>query len=802
MLKELNGGTDDALLGGKARGLVRLLRAGARVPRAFVLSAEHFPQNAEDVARPPPLGDDLRAALHATWDALGRRPVAVRSSGLDEDGSTHSFAGQFDTVLGVDSIGELEAAVRRCWSSAFSERAAAYRAFVGAAAPRLAIVVQEMVNPHAAGVAFTRAPGGARGELLVEAVAGLGEALVSGRAAPHRYLLPGARPDELLSTDDLRRLEAEARSLEQELAEPHDLEWAIAVDGTLWWLQARPITTSVEAGDPHLVWSNSNAGELLPDVATPMTFDLVQGIVRQLFGSFADLGVDWKRTPLIGLVGGRIYFCMNTFFALARSVPGMGSRNPAELFGGHADGIVAGLKAVKAAEHPVVRVSGLRLVGGVLRLAWRMLKQQKVEPTRQINAILLETRELAAVDVSTLDDDALLVHLDRLNGPWGRAEAFDEVIAAIAVGMIATNATMQLCRKWLEDLDGSRASALLSGLGGLDTAESGLALWRLGEALRAARLPLDSWSDVEPRLPPELRSRWDDWMRAHGHHARAELDVAQPRWRETPDLVLATLREWSSSQGLAPPAVFARAIKRREQLEADAVRQLAPPRRWLFTAVLERARRGTRLREQLKSESVRRLALSRKTLIEVGQRLVSRGALEGVDDVFFLHLEELRDAFLDRHEPRWQRTVARRRAEHRQWAPLSPPPVVVGRLDPAAALPPPVSDAPVLSGLAVSGGVVEGIARVVLRSDDETRVAPGEILVAPFTDPGWAPWFVAAAALVVDLGGMLSHGSIIAREYGIPAVVNVGYGTRRIKSGSRIRVDGFRGEVTILEEAP
>ncbi len=802
MLKELKGGTDDALLGGKAKGLARLLRAGARVPRAFVLSAEHFPQEAEDVARFPPLGDDLRAALHATWDALGRRPVAVRSSGLDEDGSASSFAGQFDTVLGVDSIGALEAAVRRCWSSAFSERAAAYRAFVGAAAPRLAIVVQEMVNPRVAGVAFTRAPGGARGELLVEAVAGLGEALVSGRAVPHRYLLPGARPDELLSADDLSRLEVEARSLEQALGEPLDLEWAIAVDGTLWWLQARPITTSVEAGDPHLVWSNSNAGELLPDVATPMTFDLVQGIVRQLLGSFADFGVDWKRTPLIGLVGGRIYFCMNTFLALARSVPGMGSRNPAELFGGHAEGIVAGLTAVKADEHPVVRVSGLRLVGGVLRLAWRMLKQQKVEPTRQIDTIRVETREIADVDVSTLDDDAILQHLDRLNGSWGRAKAFDEVIAAIAVGMIATNATMELCRKWLEDVDGSRASALLSGLGGLDTAESGLALWRLGEAFCAARLPLHSWSDVEPRLTPELRSRWDDWMRAHGHHARAELDVAQPRWRETPDLVLATLREWSSSQGLAPPAVFARAIERREQLEDDALRRLAPPRRWLFTAVLERARRGTRLREQLKSESVRRLALSRGTLLEAGRRLVSRGTLEGVDGVFFLRLEELRDAFLDRGEPRWQRTVARRRREHRQWAPLSPPPVVVGRLDPAAALPPPVSDAPVLSGLAVSGGVVEGIARVVLRTDDETRVAPGEILVAPFTDPGWAPWFVAASALVVDLGGMLSHGSIIAREYGIPAVVNVGYGTRRIKSGSRIRVDGFRGEVTILEEAP
>lgn len=226
--------------------------------------------------------------------------------------------------------------------------------------------------------------------------------------------------------------------------------------------------------------------------------------------------------------------------------------------------------------------------------------------------------------------------------------------------------------------------------------------------------------------------------------------------------------------------------------------RLNPVKQLVFRAVLERGQRGTRLREQLKSESVRRVSMTRTTLLELGARLVQRGALAQVDDVFFLRLAEL-DEVRTASGPRWLRTVARRRAEHRQWLPLSPPPVVVGALDPASALPPPVPDATVLKGLAVSGGVVEGVARVVLRSDEDTRVAPGEILVAPFTDPGWAPYFVAASALVVDLGGMLSHGSIIAREYGIPAVVNVGHATRRIASGMRVRVDGFRGEVTILE---
>jgi pyruvate,water dikinase len=263
-------------------------------------------------------------------------------------------------------------------------------------------------------------------------------------------------------------------------------------------------------------------------------------------------------------------------------------------------------------------------------------------------------------------------------------------------------------------------------------------------------------------------------------------------------LVLSTLSAVAADR--SPAQVFAAAAARREKTEAECLSKLGPLQRAGFRFLLERARRGIRLREELKSESVRRLSLTRATLLELGRRWVARGLLASADDVFFLRWAELRTVASSVDEKVWRRKIARARAEHRKWQPLTPPPVVVGRLDPTTALPPPVPNATVLKGLAVSSGVLEGIARVVLRSDDDTRVGPGEILVAPFTDPGWAPYFVSAGALVVDLGGMLSHGSIIAREYGIPAVVNVGHGTRRIRSGSRIRVDGFRGEVTILEE--
>ncbi|MBL8914309.1 MAG: hypothetical protein JNM17_26625 [Archangium sp.] len=827
---------DASSAGGKANGLARLVSAGACVPQASSIGAEAFD---EHVARAGSTREQiLGAALSSSLlDRLSLPPfpLAVRSSAIDEDGGDASFAGQHDSVLNVTSREALEAAIKQCWASAFSDRAIAYRAHVGAKAPRMAVVIQSFIEPRAAGVVFTQSPSGKSNTLVIEAVKGRGEELVSGRATPERFEVKRTEDasvgGQAITLDEVKRLMSEALGLETKLGgEPLDLEWAIAADGTLYWLQARPITTALSQDDSSLVWSNTNAGELLPDVATPMTLELVKGIVTSLFSVFtADLGVDWEKTPVVGLVGGRIYFSMNAFSALAATVPGMSKRSPAEFFGGHADEIMAGLKKVNASKEPLVRGAGFTLFKGFLKLMWRMFRQRNVDPGKDVATIFAETEQLARFDVRAATDDALLAHLNVLNG--GLGTQFHDVFAATAVGMGCTNALMANCRKWLGDEDGSKASALLAGLGELDSAESALELWKLGEALRAAGLGgVTDWPSMRDALSkqPELEKKWDAWMARHGHHARAELDVAQPRWRETPEVVLALIRaqvalphpnpsprgrgsdggprslgERVGGEGAhtsrGPLEVFAAAAKRREETEAEALLKLGPLQRRAFQFLLTRARKGTRLRENLKSESVRRLAMVRDTLLEIGARLVERNVIERADDVFFLRLTELKTALAPNAQS-LQRKVARARAEHRKWTPLTPPPVVVGRLDPTTALPPPVPNATILKGLAVSGGVLEGIARVVLRSDQETKVAPGEVLVAPFTDPGWAPYFVAAGALVVDLGGMLSHGSIIAREYGIPAVVNVGHGTRRIKSGSRIRVDGFRGEVTILSE--
>jgi len=227
-----------------------------------------------------------------------------------------------------------------------------------------------------------------------------------------------------------------------------------------------------------------------------------------------------------------------------------------------------------------------------------------------------------------------------------------------------------------------------------------------------------------------------------------------------------------------------------------------PLKRAIFRLALYRAQHGARLRENFKSELIRRFAFLRRFLLELGRRLAARGRLADENDVFFLEIEEFHSGSLLDPGRDLRALTAGRRALYEQNLKITPPSVIVGRFDPRAFVPDAVDrGTKEFLGLGVSAGTATGRARVILRSDADERVQPGEILVAPFTDPGWTPYFVAAAGIVMDMGGMLSHGSIIAREYGIPAVVNVGPATQIIRTGQWLEVDADRGVVTVLDAA-
>jgi rifampicin phosphotransferase len=266
--------------------------------------------------------------------------------------------------------------------------------------------------------------------------------------------------------------------------------------------------------------------------------------------------------------------------------------------------------------------------------------------------------------------------------------------------------------------------------------------------------------------------------------------------------VLAQVRSFLSNIGGKDPVATHRAQADEGARHAARLRQQLGNRakRVLFDFLLRRARHGLVYRENVKSEAVRLMAHARQVALALGKLLQARGVIAQPDDIFYLHLDELSALHGNASAADLRAAVLRRRAEFERNLAITPPAVVVGQLD-ANEIEPEVVDAGTdrLCGLGVSPGVVTGPARVILHADAGARVLPGEILVAPFTDPGWTPYFQLAAGLVTDLGGLLSHGSIVAREYGLPAVVNVGPATRIIRTGDQLRLDGTRGEVRILE---
>jgi pyruvate,water dikinase len=369
-----------------------------------------------------------------------------------------------------------------------------------------------------------------------------------------------------------------------------------------------------------------------------------------------------------------------------------------------------------------------------------------------------------------------------------------------------------LCRKWFKDATGINASRLLAGTGELQSAEAGLELWRLARHaaasadLRRVVLSTAAWAETRPQLDRsdagrDFLARWDRFLHQHGHHARGELDMFNPRWREQPDYVLEVVRNFIKAEGRTDPeANQRRHAEERNRLRAELLSRLRNPvKRLVFGHVVRQAQLSAAIRENVKDAAIRIIADTRGLVVELGRRLARRGVLAEGDDIFFLRFLEIEPAVSGAAGFDVRRTIAERKAEHEWDRALNPPAIVVGRYDPAKHKPDVVdSTSEELTGLAVSPGIVTGRARVILHAGTE-QVLPGEILVAPFTDPGWTPYFIPAAGIVMDQGGLLSHGSIVAREYGIPAVVNVGPATKIIKTGQIIQVDGDSGRVRILK---
>jgi pyruvate,water dikinase len=655
----------------------------------------------------------------------------------------------------------------------------------------------------------------------VECVSGLGEGLVQGTVQPERMVVEKrtghvlVSPEkELLSPATLKKLCDLARRTERLFSAPQDIEWAQR-DGGLFLLQSRPITTKapVKTWEDRQIWSNFNTGEVAPDVMAPITWSLWQSLLGGvvLRSTFRLLGADVRRAPLVGLVAGRLYFNANT--AMAGLKPFSFLLEGATILfqavgGGQAEAYRQTL-AIPPEDLPDLGFRWPKYILSWPRILFDLITHLPHHGEVWMARFKARTDELVRMDVEAISTPELIRFCVRL---------IREPFKGVDLLYLATPAAVlplfqKAFRDWLGNPDMTLGYRLFFALGGMPTAEAGLALWRLAVLVRADRdteaavCSESGWPQVRATLHrtesgQRFLAAWDVFMSEHGHHCRGELELFNARWSETPDYVLGVVRGYLRSIGQSDPLENQRQLAgERERLTEQCRRRLKNPiKRWIFSHSLRRAQKLAVYREQLKNQGVRQFAFARRVLLTLGQRLHEQGILSCRDDIFFLEVSEIEPVATGGASFDWRERIESRRREYEKNLKLNPPPLVVGRFDPnTPAWPVANVGAKFLTGNPVSPGIVTGPARVILRADNHEQVLPGEILIAPFTDPAWSPYFITAAGVIMEQGGILSHGSIVAREYGLPAVTNVASATRVIRTGDLVQVDGNRGCVSVLK---
>jgi phosphohistidine swiveling domain-containing protein len=592
-----------------------------------------------------------------------------------------------------------------------------------------------------------------------------------------------------------------------------DIEWTMK-DHKKYPLRSRSSTTRlpIPREEDMMIWTNLNLGEIMPDVATPLSWSMIKPLAEGIFSSFFGwIGLQVKGYPLIGHVAGRLYFNLNFFLGALRRFPTMGDANLTKVLGG-AQGELGDVANITIPEEaiPNLQYSLLNVLMNIPNFIRKFISFLPKNAFRFIEMTETKVKELRKRDISSYTERELLRHLHHIFLSVLRATPG---IGFSMEGMFFYGTLEKICKNWLGDSDGILVNRLLAGIEGMDSAIAGLELFHLAEKAKLSpeiehtlsegrewhriRTTIESLQGGE-----DFITQWDLFMREHGHHTRGELELYNPRWADTPEYILRLIQGYlKAPPSLNPITAQRKAERERKRLEKKCRGKLNNPlKQLLFNFTLHQAQMGSVARENIKSRAVRFWTFMRSTIMELGERLSLRGIIDDSDDIFFLRMRELSTILKNEKKLNVKEIVIERRKEYKKNLSLTPPKVVVGKFDTDNFIPDEVVEkATVLKGLAVSPGTATGPARVILRSSTSESVLPGEILVAPFTDPGWTPYFITASGIVMDMGGILSHGSIIAREYGIPTVVNVGSATKIITTGQIIHVDGTKGIVKILD---
>jgi pyruvate,water dikinase len=772
----------DEEVGGKAKGLAKLVQMGLPVPPAVVIL------HARE--------DDIPRDLGRHYEAIGAGLVAVRSSAIGEDGTDASFAGQYETILNVEGIEHLQSAIKQCVASLESAHAQAYRAAqADLGSVEMCVVVQKMVDARAAGVLFTADPvTGRHDRLVIDAVQGLGETLVSGESTPDHFALDKqdrivsrelANEAQVISDDEIRSLAEGARDASDRIGNHLDMEWAIDQEGAIHWLQARPITTlssdlnelDTPIPDDDVI-TRCNVGEMMPGAVCPLTFAtqgraIEEGMqhMHTEYGGRKEVTEEWTQ---MNFFFGHWFFNLTEGLATSRYV----SVNTKETI---AQGVCGRL--IPELKEPEDKKSYLRRLWGTVQFLHYCARAPKV---------LAEFDErLRHMHVRYFEDSISMEAEVSGKFRW-LVEGCETQLRTTAGCSVLEGVLQGIVSKGKQPASPEEQAEVVRLLTGTENVESAMLVDHLDEVIDLISVqpearekfqqadPDDALAWLQSDASGAASPAFGDFLKHHGHRSYRELCMREKAWIDEPEKLVVSMQTSVAARfqvGGHP-----------KHVEPVDARKLG----WLLRKILPFTQRAISRRERNKSMLVEITHRLKRGYRHLGDLLVEEGKLPDADLIFFFDQKELKKFANEPSSDQVARAIDRRKAlafhEKMEFSEI-----YVGKPEPIEWQPTASDTAGELVGRPVSRGVVEGLARVAMTVEEAADLQPGEILIAPITDVGWTPYFSLIAGLATDVGSAVSHGAVIAREYGLPAIVNLRVATRVFKTGDRVRLDADRG---------
>ena len=764
-------------VGGKAKGLDMLVRHGFIVPKGFVIT------DTEQIDE---------EAVYQAFDAMKAEIVSVRSSASNEDQSSASNAGQYETCLFVDRSHLMES-VKKCLESLNSRRVEDYARHFELKQGTMNIVVQEMIDSDKAGVLFTAGPNNGSA-ILIEAVSGQGENLVSGQVTAHRYEISRKyyRPcsDDLLNEDEIKRLYETGKKIRTVFAEEKDLEWAIH-NGQLYLLQMRPITTEIidieefDRDDDlsgHL-FTKRNVGEMMPGAVTPLTLSTSAKAIdygmRYMLYKAGVYRSPYEEKPLrlISSISGHLFFDMNLLYNMYTKV---GIANPQSMnlsiMGEYHDyppitakfsnPIVRGINSVKFLRYVM---SGRR---AMKRFDTMLTKVHFAETTSYQELYRSIDHNLAYLD------ESLIYHY-----------------ASSSSSGSATSTLYMMLDKYFPDKKRYQSflSHLLTNIPNIESADILSCLQEMAALIKKREPKAVDFSAGELlefiKNDADVNAKYQDFLARHGHRCIKEAEMRNKPWREDELPLMNYLQSIINS----PMKLVQSEEKIDLRKEFAFIRNPLLKRASIVFA--KRARQAVVDREYTKSQLIQIIDLFKQQYARLAELMMTANILTDTDLIYFLTHTEI-GRLIDGNTTLLA-VAERRRKAYAIQENLSFDDIYIGK--PTADVFDVGQNDGVMKGVPVSNGECEGIVRVVYSIDDANKLQKGEIMVARFTDIGWTPYYSIVNGMITEIGSSLSHGAVVAREYGLPAIVNMKGATKLLKNGDRIRMDAGKGTVVLAE---